>query len=466
MPSLTRREALAGLAAAAASGLPRSSGAATAKSEFLSTDIGALEKVLVHSLSRHDDVLGQEDEGILPVVETDMLAAERQHAALMELLRKSGAELIEIRDALAGAIEVTRSTGVLETWVRTTHPRLPWDPKRITADVLLGRDESTHYVLGPEGDARLLVSDSVSTIWTRDSAFMSPQGLVICNAASRRRHRENVLLRFLYRHSPMLDAFPVVFDAVQEGLIIEGGDATVVDERTLFLGTGNRTDPRIAPILARRLDMDVLTVQTVAKDHMRRGPWSSSGKASALRALVLHLDTFFTLVGPKHALCVPMLLEKEHAEDNPLAQFIRGARSETKMPTDEAKAALTILKGLGTVRMFRRGSGREEDLGGIKLVDYLRSQDYRFTFTGGELPDGDQDRYRHFMEVTYPEQRRQASNVVQATPGRVIAYSGNPETEKALKASGIEVDTFPGRELWAWHGGPHCLTQPLVRSRP
>lgn len=68
------------------------------------------------------------------------------------------------------------------------------------------------------------------------------------------------------------------------------------------------------------------------------------------------------------------------------------------------------------------------------------------------------------MAVTYPEIRRQAANVVQATPGRVIAYSGNPATKAAIEAEGIGVDTFQGRDLWAWHGGPHCLTQPLSRS--
>ena len=52
---------------------------------------------------------------------------------------------------------------------------------------------------------------------------------------------------------------------------------------------------------------------------------------------------------------------------------------------------------------------------------------------------------------------------MQATPGRVIAYAGNPATRAALEADGIAVETFPARELWAWHGGPHCLTQPLER---
>ncbi len=72
--------------------------------------------------------------------------------------------------------------------------------------------------------------------------------------------------------------------------------------------------------------------------------------------------------------------------------------------------------------------------------------------------------FSHFMAVAYPELRRQAANVVKATPGRVIAYAGNPATKAAIEADGIAVDPFAARELWAWHGGPHCLTQPLARS--
>jgi arginine deiminase len=68
------------------------------------------------------------------------------------------------------------------------------------------------------------------------------------------------------------------------------------------------------------------------------------------------------------------------------------------------------------------------------------------------------------METAYLELRRQAANVVQARPGRVIAYAGNPATKAALERDGVAVDTFEARELWAGHGGPHCLTQPLERA--
>jgi arginine deiminase len=437
-------------------------GSAPGSSPFLSSDVGTLRRVLVHSVSPHDVILDRLGDSLLPDADSDMEALTRQHQALMVRLREAGTEVVELEAALETAIDATRASGVFATWVRTAFPSLG-DPARVTAATILGRHPSVRYQLGPDGSYRHLADDSNSTIFTRDSAVMTPQGLLLCRAVSQRRRRENMLLRFVYAHSPLLARYPVVFDAIEEGLIIEGGDAIVVDAQTLLLGVGNRTDPRIAPALARRLDMDVLAVRTLKRDFLTTSVPLRPVKLRELRLLLLHLDTFFTLVAPRHALAVPYLLEKEHAETSPLARFIRGARAETLLDEDDAAGALEMLKVFGTVTLFHRGSGREEDLGGVKLVDHLRTLGYGFTFVGGPPPSGDAEAFRHFMSVTYPELRRQGCNVVQARPGRVIAYAGNARTQAALEADGIGVDTFEARELWAWHGGPHCLTQPLER---
>ncbi|MFN7176634.1 MAG: arginine deiminase family protein, partial [Thermaurantiacus sp.] len=362
------------------------------------------------------------------------------------------------------AIAATRPSGVFEAWLRASFPRLGGEPDRVTSAILLGRVPELQFALGPDGSWRAAADPTNSTMWTRDSAVMTPVGLLICNSASAGRRRENMLLRFVYRHSPLLADFPIVFDAVEEGLIVEGGDMMIVSPTMMFLGVGNRSDPRIAPVLARRLGMDVLTVQTVDREFLGQPRQQPDESLWQLRVLLLHLDTFFTHVAPRHGLAIPFLLEKDHAEDNPLARFIRGARADTLLKEEEAKGALEMLKGFGKVTLYRRGSGARDALGDLKLVDWLRQERYRLTWVGGQRPRGEAEGFRHFMQVAYPELRRQAANVVQAQPGRVIAYAGNPATRAALEADGVGVDTFEARELWAWHGGPHCLTQPLERS--
>ncbi len=461
--ALTRRQALGGLAAAT---LPLGSPLKARPEPFLSSDIGTLRRVLVHSLAATDTNHDRLSNDLLPDADSDIGAAVRQQQGLMQLLRAAGTDIVELKDALAGAIAATRPSGVFEAWLRASFPRLAADPAAVTPDWLLGRDPAVRYRLGPDGNWQAHADSTVSTMWTRDSAVMTPRGLIICRASSARRRRENMLLRFIYRHSPLLARYPIAFDAIEEGINIEGGDTMIVDRDTLFLGVGNITDPRVAPVLARRLDMNILTVQTRDVEFLPppRPGTDSWGPLWPLRVLLLHLDTYFTHVGPRHGLAVPWLLEKAHAEDNPFARFLRGARADSLLDGKDADSALEMLRKFGKVTLYARGTGKRDTLGDLKLVDYLRQQRYRLTFVGGPRPSGEQAGFAHFMEVAYPELRRQAANVVQATPGRVIAYAGNPATGAALEADGIAVDTFEARELWAWHGGPHCLTQPLERS--
>lgn len=462
---ITKREFLAGSGAVALASFSGIGAPAMAQARApLTSDIGKLEKVLVHSAKSVDGLVTQFGRALIPGADFDPLAAEAQHAALNALLRQSGAEVVELMDAMSAAREATLASGIWETWIDALYPRLGASPNDITPQILFGRDKDWLYRLDREGNYDHFVDDLGSTIWTRDSAFMTPKGLVICNSSSPSRGRENMLLRFAYRYSPMLNDTPIALDAVERGFIIEGGDAMVVDSKTMFLGVGNRTSPEAAPILAEELGMDVYAVQIGTPEFLREGYPGEQRDFSELALLFLHLDTSFTLVGPKHALALPYVFEAAHSEDNPLARFIRGSVRQSLLPEEDAEKGLELLKGIGTLTRYAAGSGKAEKIEGMKLVDFCRAEGYRVTNTGGAIPQGDAAAFAHFMSVTYGEQRRQASNVVQAVPGRVIAYEGNPATIAALEADGLAVDTFPGRELWNWHGGPHCLTQPLLRS--
>jgi arginine deiminase len=60
--------------------------------------------------------------------------------------------------------------------------------------------------------------------------------------------------------------------------------------------------------------------------------------------------------------------------------------------------------------------------------------------------------------------RNQAANFVAVAPGKVLSYSGNPLTQRAMEASGIQVQTFKATDIVKNNGGPHCLTMPLERA--
>jgi arginine deiminase len=290
-----------------------------------------------------------------------------------------------------------------------------------------------------------------SLYWARDCAFMTPRGAVIGKFMNESRTSESLLARFIYEWSPAMKKYPVVFDASEHDISLEGGDAMVADEKTLFLGVGNRTSEAAAPKLARTLNMDVVAVRL------------PSGTVTPLQGMFLHLDTVCTFVDTKTALTLPWFFDKSESGRDPLSHMLRGMAAKPKAKAQNLESHLPILARMGSVEVFLAGTGKkDESAGDLKLADYLRARGYKLVYVGGEPSQA--ARERHAAEVVLKELRRQASNVVAVAPGKVIAYQGNPFTTKALTAAGIEVLPFTGTELARQNGGPHCLTQPLERG--
>jgi N-dimethylarginine dimethylaminohydrolase len=59
---------------------------------------------------------------------------------------------------------------------------------------------------------------------------------------------------------------------------------------------------------------------------------------------------------------------------------------------------------------------------------------------------------------------RQGCNVLAVRPGVVVTADSAPRTQAALERAGVEVRTYPARELNKGDGGPTCLTRPLWRG--
>jgi dimethylargininase len=69
------------------------------------------------------------------------------------------------------------------------------------------------------------------------------------------------------------------------------------------------------------------------------------------------------------------------------------------------------------------------------------------------------------VPVPPDEYETMACNVLAVRPRVVVMVAGNPQTRKALEASGCEVHVYDGSEISIkGDGGPTCLTQPLLRD--
>lgn len=62
------------------------------------------------------------------------------------------------------------------------------------------------------------------------------------------------------------------------------------------------------------------------------------------------------------------------------------------------------------------------------------------------------------------EQWEDGNNTLALSPGVVVAYERNVETNSRLEAAGVEVLRVSGTELGSGRGGPRCMSCPLVRE--
>jgi arginine deiminase len=430
-------------------------------SPFVSSDIGPLKRVLVHPPgpeTRTGLGLGSQPRFLANLV--DDLAAE-DHLAMTALLRRAGAEILTVESTLDEAVDAARKASAFEPWLRGWAPQLAPRATTLKAADLLGATASVLYHSDEQGHFTPLADPAGSFYWTRDSAMMTPHGVIIGRFLAEARLSEATLIRFAYQWSPGLRRYPVVYDAAEFRQPLEGGDLIVASPTELWLGVGNRTHEDHAPRLARRLNMDVAAIQMPSGGGQKQ--WSNAGR-NAVHTLFLHLDTICTLVAPNTVLAVPNVLEAAEEGKDPLTRMLAGIARHPSADEAEITRLAAPLRDLGRVRVYKAGSGElEKPAGDAKLVDWLRARGYRVVFVGGPKPR-DMSSEQHFTERVIRELRRQAANVVATAPGRVLAYTGNTHTVGALRDAGIEVDTFTGNAIMRNGGGPHCLTQPLERG--
>lgn len=455
---INRREAWrrASLASAAfALGLAGAPGRAESlRRGLVATDSGPIRDVLVHApatapLPKHLEW----GSPLPPAGQSTLLARAREHGEFVKLLEKESSVRrfsVVLDEAIAACPE-----DMLRTyWLPLFLDAMARPDDEADADAHAAAENQ------PPGRAaeatRALVKLLPSLIFTRDLAAMTPKGLVLGRLVNIERKVQSLLLRFALQWSPTLRKYPVAFDACAEEVFLQGGDLIAVDENTLLLGVGNLTEPVAARMLARKLGMDVVAVRLPGdgqypRDVIFRRDWTK------FRTLFLHLDSVVGLVGPKTALMMPYIFEAQYAgrDSHRLVGAFRRSLGKTEVPRHG-------LGDIGRIQVFRATTGEPmPGTGPQKLGDYLKTRGFATVHLGGTAPTRFDDDY--FATQVVPEALGLAANVLASGPGRVIAYQGSPHTERALRAAGVDVATFPSAELGRLHGGPHCLTMPLER---
>jgi arginine deiminase len=251
-------------------------------------------------------------------------------------------------------------------------------------------------------------------LFQRDNSAWVYDGVSINPMAKPARKRETINSRVVYNFHPIFRDAGVRFlygnDSLShEPATIEGGDVTVIGNRAVMIGMGERTTAQGIETLARSL-FSVGSVDTVIAVELPR------------ERAFMHLDTAMTMVD-RDAFSVYPYLPAE------LRSFTLAARGEggefTLAENADLFASVAEALGIDKVRVLRTP------------IDKMGAQ---------------------------REQWDDGNNFLAVSPGVILGYERNTTTNRYLTDEGIEIIPVVGSELGRGRGGPRCMTCPIERE--
>lgn len=437
------------------------------------SDQGKLGAVLVHDAS----YVSYERNPVLPAMSKNIIYEKSapQLQQLYQFLRDEGVKVFELSEIIKGIVDkatIKEKKGIIEKiWKKETQK--PKAEELRYEHILYGYPFEPYY---DEKTGKIVLPDSLWRtrfgIYARDPSFGTQIGHVI--SKMRRRTNEPRVVRLAFEMDPILQKnAKVVYDAeldeesIELGGAIEGGDHIVVDENTIAVGVGQRSNyAGFFRYVKGLFDKDVdKQLKYICAVRMPGEEYTISHS---------HLDTSINFVDKGKVLVQPYIHDSEIVDIFPqkkmLAKLVQSYRDMAEKNYDKGTlgslyTAKTFSDTTETLVYGRDGHGKIKRLKVEKnFIDFLIKEE-KIEKDGIIMVSGEAKNKTDVMHLIHAqqEQNRQAPNIVAIKPGHIIAYEENWRTLENLKNHNIKVKKLPNAYL-DLGGGPHCLTCPLQRD--
>lgn len=400
----------------------------------LTSEIGKLNKVLVHRPGRELENLVPEYLGSLLFDDIPYLKAARQeHDNFVQLLRKNSIEVLYLEELFTEAIDdfsikqkflkqfLLESKITSLALTETLIGYLTSMSTREMVDTLMAGVRKSEIEVKEVSSLMELIDDGYpfyldpmpNLYFTRDPGASIGKGITINTMQTEARRRETLFLKYIYMHHPLIkrEEVPLWYDRSLP-YSIEGGDELILSEKIVAIGCSQRTSAGAIEIVAKNLFKDNTTFEKVLVFEI-----------PVCRAF-MHLDTVFTMVD-----CDKFTIHPGVEGPMNVFEITKGpkGRLNYKVHKDMLSTVLKDCLKLQAVDLIRCGGG-----------DFI---------TAGR------------------EQWNDGSNTLAIAPGVVVTYDRNYVTNEALDKHGIKVLSISSAELSRGRGGPRCMSMPLSREK-